>query len=112
MARGVFFGATELLVPAKSLVNSDTIFFRPCNSVTYCHILFDQHEIIFANGVKTESFLPGPASMSGFSGETQLEILSIFPELSATELSMCRAVRPILTRKEGVIFADPKRFHG
>lgn len=57
------FGATEILVPAIKLDSLAGIGLdlvpRP---VTYRHILFDRHEVIFAEGLPTESLLLGPAA--------------------------------------------------
>lgn len=47
----------------------------------YVHLLFDQHQVIFSEGLATESFLPGPQTTDGFELEVLEEIISIFPEL-------------------------------
>ena len=46
------------LVAAQDLVNGDTIRVANSGKVEYFHIVFDRHEIIYANGVETESFHP------------------------------------------------------
>ena len=51
--------------------------------VDYVHVLFDQHEIISANGLLSESFLPGPEITNIFAEETLAEITTLFPELDA-----------------------------
>jgi len=45
------------------------------------HLLFDQHEVIWSEGLATESFLPGPQTTSVFEAEIVDEICEIFPEL-------------------------------
>ena len=55
------FGAFEILVAAAKLVGVPGISrTKPQSSVTYIHLLFDRHQIVFANQVKTESLLLGP----------------------------------------------------
>ena len=52
-------------------------------SVTYLHLAFDRHEVVFANGLATESFHPGPRAMAALSTEVRAEFLGLFPDLSA-----------------------------
>lgn len=76
----LFFGAEEILVAAKHLVNGDTICRAPCETVTYCHLLFDQHQIIFSEGAATESLHPGDTMLQE-NPELAAEIIELFPEL-------------------------------
>ena len=74
-------GDSEVLVSAKHLVNDRTI--RPAEGgfVTYVHLLFDAHQVVFSEGLATESFLPGPQTNDCFEQEVLDEICAIFPEL-------------------------------
>lgn len=49
----------------------------------YFHILFDEHEIIFAEDAPTESFHPGQQALNTTTRRAQAEILEVFPELAA-----------------------------
>lgn len=75
------FGDEEVLVPAHSLVNGDTIVQVPGGEVTYMHLLFDQHEIVYGAGIPSESFMPGEQGMSSMEQAVQDEIYALFPEL-------------------------------
>lgn len=55
----LMFGASEVLVPAKALVNGRDIRIRPCPTITYVHLLLDSHQILRAEGALCESLLPG-----------------------------------------------------
>ena len=55
---------------------------RDCESVTYIHILFDQHELVFAEGCRTEAFYPGPQALKSIDREAALELLTLFPDLA------------------------------
>jgi hypothetical protein len=77
----IHFGDREILVPAKALLNGDTVCVQPCDQVTYVHLLMDRHEVIFAEGAATETLHPGDYLMAGASS-TSAEILELFPELS------------------------------
>ncbi|NRB04565.1 MAG: Hint domain-containing protein, partial [Rhodobacteraceae bacterium] len=78
----LLFGEASVLVKIKDLINDATV--RPDTSfdtVTYFHILFDQHEVITANGVACESYFPGANTMDQFDQATRTEIFDLFPEL-------------------------------
>ena len=54
---------------------------KAANSVTYVHILFDRHEIVFAEGAPSESLFTGPEALKSLSSAAQAEVFSLFPEL-------------------------------
>lgn len=101
----MYFGEREILVPAKTLVNGDTIMSAPCETVTYVHLLLDRHEVIFAEGAATESLHPGDYLLAG-ADETAAEILALFPEL-ATESGRRRwkSARSIARTREARLLA-------
>ena len=81
----VMFSEREVLVAAKHLVGLDGIETITPDRVSYIHMLFDNHEVVFADGTWAESFQPGAHSMAGIQSEQRSEILSLFPELDAAD---------------------------
>ena len=77
----MLFGEDEVLIAARDLVNDLSVTRQPGGHVTYFHILFDTHQIVFSEKLTTESFLPGPQISEVFEPEILAEILSLFPEL-------------------------------
>ncbi|SDX86248.1 Hint domain-containing protein [Ruegeria halocynthiae] len=77
----LLFGEDEVIVRAVDLVNGGTIYRRPGGMVTYYHVLFEHHQIIYSEGIPTESLYPGVVAMGAVSAEYQEELLSLFPEL-------------------------------
>lgn len=82
----LMFGEDEVLVAAKDLVNDCSVrVLSPTEfengKVEYFHLLFDQHQIIFSEGLATESFLPGPMVMNDLDAEVQEEVLALFPDI-------------------------------
>jgi len=76
------YGEDEVLIPAKALLNDLTVTVDyGIRATQYIHILFDRHEIIFANGAATESFHPGHSSVSAIEDAAKDELFEIFPEL-------------------------------
>lgn len=96
----VLFSEDEVLVPAKALLDGDRIYRRRGGDVTYFHILFDEHEVIFAEGVPTESLYLGETALSGFSIESRDEVLAIFPELNGRLPKRSKIARPVLNMAE------------
>lgn len=50
-------GRAELLVKARHLVNGDTVTVQDGGFVDYFQLLFDSHQIIYAEGIAAESML-------------------------------------------------------
>jgi hypothetical protein len=97
----VLFGSAEVLVKAADLVNDSTITrVNDMAEVTYFHLLFERHQIVIANGVAAESYLPGPCTMPGFDSATQAEILHLFPRIDMAGNGYGPAARPMLKRRE------------
>ncbi len=58
------FGTAEVLVSARKLMGLPGIEAAPLTGpVRYIHLVFDRHEIIYAEGAPTESFFPGPEAL-------------------------------------------------
>ncbi|MEX0307927.1 MAG: Hint domain-containing protein [Ruegeria sp.] len=77
------FGTTEVLIPAIKLVALPGIYVdEGVESVEYFHLLFDRHQVIFAENAPTESLYTGPEALKALSTESRREIFEIFPELA------------------------------
>lgn len=76
------FGESEVLVAAKHLTNLPGIdVVEDCEGVTYFHLLFDRHEVIWSNGAQTESFYTGPQALKSVPQNARDEIFQLFPNL-------------------------------
>ncbi len=80
----LLFGTDEVLVKAKDLVDTVAVHrIEDDTTVRYFHVLFDSHQIVYANGLETESYHPGDVSLGAFDRDTRDEILEImqgFPQ--------------------------------
>lgn len=63
--------------------------------MTYIHLIFDQHQLIYAEGAPSESFYPGPLALKALDRPVLDELLLLFPTL-----------------KKGVRSADPSKDYG
>lgn len=77
----LLFGEVEVLVAAADLVNDSSVRVRPGGEVEYVHILFDRHQVVWSEGLATESFLPGPQVRDCFEERIVNEICTLFPEI-------------------------------
>ena len=77
----VMLGSHEVLVKARDLVNGDTIYRREGGAVEYFHILFDNHEVIYSEGIPSESLHINKTTLDSLAEESRAEIIELFPEL-------------------------------
>jgi hypothetical protein len=81
-------GTTDVLIPAIKLTELPGIFVdKDVEDVEYFHILFDQHEVIFAEGAPSESLYTGPQAILAMESEARKEVLTLFPELADRDYS-------------------------
>lgn len=71
-----------VLVPAFSLCNDKTVIEeKPSEDVVYIHMAFDDHEVIYADGIEAESFHPAERTVAHMSEVQRTELFTLFPEL-------------------------------
>lgn len=102
----LLFGESEVLVPAKHLVDGRDVTVQPCDEVTYIHIMFDCHEVIYANGIATESFHAGDMGLTAVSRAAREELFTIFPELRSAGGQHRDTARTCLKRHEAKLLLD------
>ncbi|MFD1341574.1 Hint domain-containing protein [Litorisediminicola beolgyonensis] len=72
----------ELLLPIRALVGQPGIDFAPGRHLRFRHLLFDRHEIVFAQGAAVESLLPSEPVMRAMSLRARSEIMDHLPGLT------------------------------
>ena len=77
----LLFGTDEVLVAAKHLIDGRDVILAPQSAVTYVHLMFDRHEVIYAEGAPTESFHAADMGLSAISEAAREELFAIFPAL-------------------------------
>ncbi len=76
------FGVSEVLIPAKKLLDMDGIDIDTgASAVTYFHFLFDRHEIVFSNATPTESLFTGKEALKSVGASARKEITELFPDI-------------------------------
>jgi hypothetical protein len=75
------FGTITVLVAAIRLIKLPGIYVESTvESVEYYHLIFKNHEIIFAEGTPTESFLMNSETQKTLSSARWDEFVTLFPE--------------------------------
>ncbi len=99
------FGVSEGLIAAKHLVNGDTVTRVPGGQVEYHHIMFDRHELVWANGAVAESFFVAENGLEMMDPEMREEFEALFPELVGDAAVFGGLCRTALTGTEAVVIA-------
>jgi|GEM_PF-195458 len=94
------FGQWEVLAAAKHLMAWDGIYQEDGEEISYYHLLFDAHEIVFAEGAPSESFHPGSVGLSSLDADVREEVYDLFPELRSDPAAFGPAARKSLRREE------------
>ncbi|MEM7721075.1 MAG: Hint domain-containing protein [Pseudomonadota bacterium] len=77
------FDTEEVLIAAIQLTALPGIFVDPdVQEVDYIHLLFDDHELVFAEGAPSESLYLGCEARKALSEDGWREISAVFPQLS------------------------------
>lgn len=103
-AARALFSVPEVLVAAGDLADGVTaVADRSLREVTYVHLLFDRHQILFAEGAATESFRPGPGALEMLMPDDRARLLADCPSLAAGAEAYGPPARRLLTSSETAI---------
>lgn len=89
---------SELLVQAKHLVDGEHVWRREGGYVDYYALVFDRHEIVYAEGIPVESLQVSEATLSLMPEELTAEIRARLPGLKHTPHFGTEAGRDLLDR--------------
>ncbi|WP_456386950.1 Hint domain-containing protein [Profundibacter sp.] len=102
----LYLGESEVLVSAKHMLNGTSITRKVGGEVSYMHMLFDRHEIIYADGTASESFHPGDSGLDAVSDAARSEMFS--PSHRPAALRQHRPQMPAQTRSiDGGLSSGP-----
>ena len=73
---------SELLVQARHFVDGEKVYLREGGFVDYFSIVFDHHEIIYAEGVPSESLMVNDATVGRLPPEIAADVKAQFPGLT------------------------------
>lgn len=89
------FDCREILVPAIRLTDLPGVFVDDSlEELSFFHLVMDDHEVIFAEGLASESLFLGQAALDGLTDEARAELLALFPDALENAASVVTA-RPV-----------------
>lgn len=98
------FNTPEVLVAAEDLINGRSILVdHTLREVTYIHILLAQHQVIWANGLETESFHPSNTALDMVEPGQLQRFLDVLPELQENPQAYGDYARRNLSGSEAAI---------
>lgn len=98
------FNTSEVLVAARDIVdNRNVCVDLAAREVTYVHLMLPRHEILFANGVESESFHPAQAALSTLDRDDRRRLLDSLPQIGRDPASYGDMARRNLTGSEAAI---------
>lgn len=98
------FNTSEVLVAAADLLAIPGVHTdMSLPQVQYHHLLLPSHEIIFANGIETESFHPAAADLSALDARDRHSLTAIQPEIAKDPMCYGDFARRCLTEPEAAI---------
>jgi hypothetical protein len=96
----------EVLVTARDLMNDRSIYVdRSMREVHYIHMLLPSHEVMFANGVESESSHPASAGLEHFDDMDRKRLFSQVPEIAEDGNSYGAYARRVVSSSEAAILS-------
>lgn len=100
------FNTDEVLVRAKDMLNDHSVVVdSQLREVTYVHLLLPRHQIVWANGVETESFHPANTALSTLREDDREALLAQRPDFAAYPERYGSFARRNLSASEAAILA-------
>ncbi|MCE6969298.1 Hint domain-containing protein [Cereibacter sphaeroides] len=89
---------SEVLVQARHLVNGDNVYLREGGFIDFFSLVFDRHEIVYAEGIPAESLMVNEATVARLPAELAEEVRTRFPGLSQRQHVGTEASRQLIDR--------------
>ena len=103
-AAQALFNTPEVLVAAEDLLNDQTVIVdHTLREVTYVHILLQRHNVIWANGLESESFHPSNTALDTVDPGQLGALLQLLPGADANPHSYGDYARRNLSSSEAAI---------
>lgn len=102
-----FTGHDEVFAVAKTLINGKSVVrLDQCEEIDYCHILFDQHHVIWAHGLTVESLFLGDIAADTLLSHKREELLTLFPTLASMQKNFKQRARAKVKTHEALVMLE------
>ena len=101
------FNTDEVLVTARDLVDDARVVRdHSLREVRYIHLMLPRHEVVFANGLETESFHPAGEALDSVEAGQRARLLEMMPGLDGDPMGYGDYARRALDRAEAAILTS------
>ncbi|MCK8465414.1 Hint domain-containing protein [Aliiroseovarius sp. S1339] len=98
------FNEDEVLISARDLVDERRVVVDyTIREIVYHHVLLENHEVVWANGVPAESFHPANADLDSLDPGQRDRLVEMFPQLDFDPMAYGHFARRSLNRGEAAI---------
>lgn len=98
------FNTDEVLVAARDLIDDRQVRIdHAAREVTYIHLLLPQHEVLWANGIETESFHPAGTQPEALAPDDRARLVAGLPGIDTDPFRYGPFARRSLSRSEAAI---------
>lgn len=95
-------GRPDILVKVRHLVDNEQVLRRSGGYVDYVQLLFDSHEIIYAEGIAAESLLIGQRNRNALPAELAGSVTHISPDLGSRVGASYEVAENLLSKPDAV----------
>lgn len=104
------FGASEVLVAARDLVNAADIHVdHSLRTHRYIHMMLPRHAIVWANGLPVETFHPADMALGDLAPAARDALIRVRPDLEHNPHLYGASARRCLTQAESAILLGERR---
>lgn len=96
----LLFGSDEVFASARHMVDGTGVTRVEGGEVTYIHLLMDRHQVIYAEGLPTESFFVGDEGLKALDPRARAGLFEAMPHLRGDVAGFGGTARPCLKRHE------------
>ncbi|MBV1902149.1 MAG: Hint domain-containing protein [Marinosulfonomonas sp.] len=106
-AAQALFNTPEVLVCARDLINDHTVRVEHnMRDLCYIHLMLNEHQVIWANGVECDSFHPANAALDHLDDEQRRALDQVAPTVALDPFSYGDFARRNLTQAEAAILTS------
>jgi len=107
----LLYGREAVLAPAIHLVDGERVRRTiGASAVHYVHFCLEEHDIVFSNGLCTESLLLAGMALRGYEKASREELELLFPNLAEQgEQASLATCLPVVTRHEARAYVGASR---
>ena len=104
----LLFALDAAMAPAKHLVSGAIDYDFDAEEVSYYHVLCDEHVVLIANNLESESLLLGDMARTTFDVQAWSEVRALFPELDDPERAraLSNPAAPVLKAHEAALWRE------